>query len=375
MINPHRIKYNNIFSNELNMPDLVMCAAMNGDDGETSSFLSREAVSSETHDGRYKRIHRFKYTETFAPKFTFLKKDFGDFEMNEVRSVLKWLTSKDTTSLLEVYYDNSNVVAWASIGGFVDLQTYKLTNNRTVAITATWDSISPFCMSDLYSATKTIITPEDNKITINIDTDDNKPVYPRVKIQHNGSIVRIPDGTIYTPSSVMIPNTVYFNGTTYYWKTSGRVSGSNPPSYDWDVVTIDNKDYSASDVIESNTIYYYTKSNKYYWIDPYHFHERDDGVVPSLTTTSVKLTNTHTDFFEQSTILPSVIVKNSDSTETVLLDGANKIISSSNVRRIFGDDFENWTWLELRDGRNEITIEGNCTVTIEWREVRKIGEW
>ena len=381
MVSPHRIKYNNIFSNELNIPDLVMCVAMDSDNGETPSFLNREAVSSESHDGRYKRIHKFKYTETFAPKFSFFKKDLSNFEMDEVRATLKWLTSKDTTALLEVYYDDSNVVSFASIGGFIDLQTYKLANNRTIAITATWDSISPFALSDLYTVTKTIVSPTDNKITINIDTDDNKPVYPRVTINHgyNGvphTIVRVPDGTVYTATSDMVPNTVYFNGTTYYWKTAGRVSGTTKPSYDWDVIEVDHP-YTTSDIMEGNTIYYYPTTKTYYWIEPYYFNKQDvgdDGTAPILATTSVKFTNTHTDFFNQKKALPSVIVKNNNSTEQVVLDGANKIVSSSSVRRIFGDDF-NWQWLELYDGKNEITIEGNCEVTLSWREARKVGEY
>lgn len=374
MVSPHRIRYNNIFSNELNIPDLVMCVAMDSDNGETPSFLNREAVSSESHDGRYKRIHRFKYTENFAPKFSFFKKDLSNFEIDEVRSTLKWLTSKDTTALLEAYYDDSNVVSWASIGGFVDLQTYKIANNRTIAITATWDSISPFAMSDLYTITKVITSPTDNIITINIDTDDNQPVYPRVTIKHNGTVVRVPDGTVYTAISDMVPNTVYYNGATYYWKTASKTSGKINPYPDWELVVMD-KDYSVSDIIEVNTVYYYTKSGMYYWIDPYYFHKQDGGNAPSLATTSVKLTNTHTDFFNQKNQLPPVVVKNNNSSETVVLDGANKIISSNSVRRVFGDDFENWRWLELRDGKNEIAVEGNCTVTIEWREVRKIGEW
>ena len=275
MVSPHRIRYNQIFSNELNIPDLIMCVAMDSDNGETPSFLNREAVSSESYDGRYKRIHRFKFTETFAPRFTFFKKDFSNFEIDEVRVVLKWLTSKDTTSLLEAYYDDSNVVSWASIGGFVDLQTYKLANNRTIAITAVWDSISPFAFSDLYTVTKTI-TSTDNKITINIDTDDNKPVYPRVTIQANNAYI--------------------------------------------------------------------------------------------------KFINKHTDFFNVSKSYNSLSLSNNTSGERIVVDGANKLISSSSTRRIFGDDF-NWVWLELYDGKNEITIDGNCTVTLEWREVRKVGEY
>lgn len=275
MVSPHRIKYNNIFSNELNIPDLIMCVAMDSDNGETPSFLNREAVSSESHDGRYKRIHRFKYTETFAPKFTFFKKDFSNFEIDEVRVVLKWLTSKDTTSLLEAYYDDSNVVSWASIGGFVDLQTYKLANNRTIAITAIWDSISPFAFSDLYTVTKTI-TSTNNKITINIDTDDNQPVYPRITIQAN--------------------------------------------------------------------------------------------------STNIKFTNKHTDFFNVSKSYNSLELTNNTIGEKIVVDGANKLITTTTANRKFGDDF-NWTWLALHDGKNEITVTGNCTVEISYREIRKIGEY
>lgn len=329
MINPHRIRYNNIFSNELNIPDLIMCVAIDSDNGEMSSFLNREAVSSESYDGRYKRIHGFKYTETFAPKFTFFKSNLERFEMEEVRATLKWLTSKDTTGLLETYYDDSNVVGWASIGGFVDLQTYKLANNCTVAITATWDSISPFALSDIYTITKEITDATNNKITINIDTDDNKPVYPRITIQEKGSVVRIPDETTLNALSDMVENTAYFNGTTYYWKTA--------PGTD-------------DEYFNSST------------------------TNPNLPTTSVRFRNTHTDFFNNKNVLDAVVTKNNTLTEKVVLDGANRIVSSDNTRRIFGDDF-NWQWLELYDGKNEITIEGNCEVTIEYREVRKVGEY
>lgn len=332
MLAPNRIKFAGVLSNELNMPDLIMDCAFDSDNSEVSTFLTREAVASESYDGRNRRISSFKYTENFAPKFTFLKKGFGDFTQDEVRALLKYLTSRDTTGLLEVYDDDSNVVSWASIGNFSEIQLYKIANKRTVGVTAVWDSISPFCLSDLYTVTKVISSPADNKITMNIDTDDNKPVYPRVTIKYRGSVVRIPDNTTYSSLVDMndkVDNTVYFNGTTYYWKSS---DGSDPMS----------------------------------------FHSSTTN--PNLTTTSVKFTNTHTDFFNQKKTLPSVIVKNNNSTEQIVLDGANKIVSSSSVRRIFGDDF-NWQWLELYDGKNEITIEGNCEVTLSWREARKVGEY
>jgi hypothetical protein len=89
----------------------------------------------------------------------------------------------------------------------------------------------------------------------------------------------------------------------------------------------------------------------------------------------VKITNQHYDFFNQPSTPVTMIVKNNTSTEEIEVDGANKIISSKNTKRIFGDDFVNWTWLPLYDGKNELTVEGNCTVTLEYREIRKVGEY
>jgi hypothetical protein len=388
-------------------------------------------VSSESHDGRYKRIHRFKYTETFAPKFTFFKKDFSNFEIDEVRVVLKWLTSKDTTSLLETYYDDSNAVTWASIGGFVDLQTYKLANNRTIAITATWDSISPFALSDLYTVTKTI--DGTGTLTINIDTDDNQPVYPRITINHGYGttptqplVVKLPNTVSFNSVVDMtdyVENTVYHNESTgtyyykaytptftssstlpeyvnwttveverpytstdtfaantfyyyeyegmYYWKvgTTFHEEPSRPVYGDWKT-KVGTKVYTASDTFEEKTIYSY--NGKYYWMAPHNFYK--SSTLPNLQTTSVKITNQHYDFFGKPSAPVITVIKNNTSTEKIALDGANKIVSTDRTRRIFGDDF-NWQWLELYDGKNEITIDGNCEVTFEYREVRKVGEY
>ena len=433
MVSPHRIKYHGIESTELNILDLIMCVAFDSDSGETSTYLSREAVVSETHDGRYKRVHGYKYSESFSPKFTFMKKDFGNFTIEEVRKVLKWLTSTDTAALLDVYYDDSNVVEWAAIGGWTEINTYKFANNRTVGITATFEAITPYAMSDLYTVTKTISSATDNKITIDIDTDDNKPVYPCITINHGYGETTTPHSIVSLPSDVTfnsivdmtdyVENTVYHNATTgtyyykayvpvftssttlpeyvnwtteevsreytstdtfaantfyyyayedmYYWKVGSTFyeEPSRPVYGDWKTKD-GTKVYTASDTFEDKTIYSY--NGTYYWMAPYNFYK--SSTLPNLSTTSVKITNTHTDFFNKSEILPPVIVKNNTSTEKVVLDGANKIISSSSTRRIFDNDF-NLVWLPLYDGENELAIEGNCEVKIEYREVRKVGEY
>ena len=329
MIAPNRIKFQKIFSNELNIPDLIMECAFDSDNSEVSTYLNRESVSVESYDGRRNNTIGYKYNERFSPRFTFMKNGFGDFDSYELRAVLKWLTSSDTPTLLDVYYDDSNVIEFSAIGNWTDISSYKLANSRTVAVVATFESIHPFALSDLYTATKIISSATDNKITIDIDTDDNKPVYPRIKINHRGAVVNIPEGTTLNALSDMVENTVYFNGTTYYWKTA--------PSTD--------------------EIYFNKSTTK-----------------PNIESTSIRLRNTHTDFFNVSKTFDAVVVKNNTNTEEIVLDGANKIVSSNSERRIFGDDF-NLQWLELYDGKNTIAIEGNCEITLEWRTAIKCGEY
>lgn len=373
MVSPQKIKYNGVFSDiGFGDLDIIFDVAFDSDNGTTSSYLNRSAVASESHDGRYKNTHRYKYDELFSPQFTIVKKDFSDFTQEQVRRVLKYLTSTDKPSLLEVYYDGaSNVVDWACIGGWTNIETYKIANSRTVGIVAQFEAITPYAISDLYTVTKTILSVTDNKIIINIDTDDNKPVYPRITIQENGSVV--PSVKTLDIYSDMVPNTVYQYGSTYYWKsdTPALCVGTKAPNYDWETVTVSSA-YTTNDTIENGKIYYYSVDKKYRWIDPYTFKSSTSN--PNLSTTSIRLRNVHTDFFNQSKTLDFVVVKNNTNTEKVVLDGANKIVSSNRANRVFGDDF-NLQYIELYDGRNEITIEGNCEVTLEWRTVIKIGEY
>jgi hypothetical protein len=267
----------------------------------------------------------------------------------------------------------------------------------------------------------------DNKITINIDTDDNQPVYPRITIKQNGSIVKLPSDVSFNSITDMadyVENTVYLNNATglYYYKafTPTFMQGPTLPDYvNWTTVEA-NRKYTSADTFAENTFYYYeyedmyywkkdgvfyeeptrpvygdwktkdgTKAytandtfeektiysynGNYYWMAPYSFYKSSDR--PNLQTTSVKITNQHYDFFNQPSTPVTMIVKNNTATEEIEVDGANKIISSKNTKRIFGDDFVNWTWLPLYDGKNELTVEGNCEVTLKYRTVVKCGEY
>jgi hypothetical protein len=129
------------------------------------------------------------------------------------------------------------------------------------------------------------------------------------------------------------------------------------------------------------TVYHY--GDTYYWLDPQP-NPTTGGVQnvktvsktksTNVETTSVVLTNTHTDNTGEIRVIKTV-VKNNVRGETVVLDGANKIISSSRVSgRIFGEDFS-WNWMPLFEGKNTISVIGKCTVTIDYRTPIKCGEY
>ena len=99
MISAHRIEYRGYSSVDF---DLKTCMAFESDDGEVNTYLTRESVASESYRGEFKRITQFKYTETFNPKFTFIKDGFGEFTTEEIRKVLRWLTGGANASFLKM---------------------------------------------------------------------------------------------------------------------------------------------------------------------------------------------------------------------------------------------------------------------------------
>lgn len=333
MISANRIEFRGYSSVDF---DLKTCMAFESDNGEVSTYLTREAVASESYRGEFKRIHCLKYTETFNPKFTFIKDGFGDFSTEEVRKVLRWLTGGTNASFLTVYNDDSNVIHFEILGGFSEVSLYKLGNGRVVGIVATFESAHPYALSPLQTIAKDVSNPTDNSITINIDTDEpESAIYPRITIQQNDSVVVKVNQKMIT----------------------------------------DNK-WVADDWMDG-TIYYYADAGEYY----YNKHNTDGTIVPtaqttspSLATTSVIIKNTYADEYGV-THVATLRLANNTRREKIILDGANRVLSSSSTTRIFGDDFVGWSWLPLYDGTNTIEIIGNCEVTFEYREPRKIGEF
>ena len=291
MISPKKVKFNNYSSVDFPTFTLLTCLSFDGATGENNTFLTREAVASESFNGKFKNTSRYKYTENLTLKITFIKEGFGDFTFDEARKVLSWLTSKDTPSFLDVYDDiYSEAIVYSVLGGFTNIQSYKLGSGRTVAFVADFESISPFAYSPINTFKRTITEP--TTFTVSCDNDDTTYVYPRVTVKHKDTRVTI-------TNTIIRPKTNFLTGVT-----------------------------------------------------------------------------------ENKTQVFTTAVRNSEVDETVIIDGANKLIYSETYpNRTFGTDFgtddvsNQWVWLPLADGANTITVTGKCELTLEWREIRKIGEF
>lgn len=291
--------------------------AFDSDNGEVNSFLNREGVSFETYKGSYRYVSNYKYNELMSPKITFIKDDFSDFKQNEVQSVLAWLTHSSTPSFADFYDDaDSNIISYSLLGGWTDIQLYKVSNCRVVGIVAAFESTTPYALSPVRTTTKIITSPQ--TFTINCDTDEyDELLYPKVVVTEGNSVVVQADHAMTNMSE-------HVGGTVYKYE------------------------------------------NTYYWVDGDSVTQSQSSIPQNWSTTSVLV--------ENLTINSKTIVSNNIVGETITIDGANRVINSSRDRRIFGEDF-NFQWLPLKRGNNSIKVTGNCTIEITYRTPMKIGEW
>lgn len=379
MIDAHRIKWRGLDSLEF---DVTIHCSFGGDSGATSSFLNRDNIYTEHYDGR-RTIHRSKYNEVFTPRFTIVKQDFSDFDEEQNRRILSWLTSSDKPGWMEVYRDDSNVLTWQCLGNIISLEQYKLSNGRVVGYEFEMETTHPYAFSRKMEVTQKISSPTPLTITSNSD-EYLKSIYPTVTIKFSDKDIYMPINTDPRVDNYkMIPNVIYkWNGGYYINLPSVdskvQLASNNPITSNMDSVVISSDNYNL------NGYYYFTQ----------------EGVIAQKVTmkdkdgNEIKDNNGNMQYewkiitevgaavkIENTTAGTDTIVTGATIKETIVLDGANKVISSyKDVNgalvqntKIIGNHF-NWKWLSLNYGDNNITITGDCEVKIEWLEPRKVGD-
>ena len=402
MISVNRINYNGYSSQDF---DLLCELSFDTGDGESSTYLSREAVDSETYRGDFKRVSSYRYSESLAPTITFIDKDFGDFDLERQRRILKWLTSKDTASFLTVYHDDTEVISYEILGAFIDIQTYKNGNGRVIGIVATFEYISPWAFSPLqtiatelgmtmYYWTSTLVNGASvpKYLLTYVQTPEIGTMVYSVQSAITGSIITVEPtfyGTISKKNadgSYVVDNTTfkltqqgiktkqsYDNKVIITLETDDLQSAVYPriTIQERDIVVEINKSMGDTDTWVDGTVYKF--GNTYYWVDTESIKHTSESNTSKITTTSAVIENTHTDDRGKTTKFNSLVKHNVDK-EKIVLDGANRVVSSSSTSRIFGDDFS-WQWIPLYEGKNELSFVGNCTVTVEYRYPIKCGEF
>lgn len=323
MLSPYKLTWQNYSSLEFD----VWCElSFDSANGETDTYLTREAVASESYNGTFQRAYNYKWSEVFTFSVTFVKQNYEDFTEIENRKILRWLTGSSKAAFVDIYRDDSEAIWWSSIGNWTNVLQYKAANGRIIGYIAEFTSLTPWALSPLRCVTKNI---GETSVTLNVRTDDSEfPIYPRVTIQQD--------------------------------------SASN-------IITI-HRIMTDSDKWEEGTVYYNDVKGEYYWVDGNGIKHTSSTNDSEIETTSVSISNAYVDIGHKTQVYNSV-VKNNIKGETIVLDGTNKVVKSSRTNgRIFGDDFS-WQWLPLFEGENIVTVTGNCVATFEWREPIKVGEF
>lgn len=347
--------------------DVLTDLCFEDDNGTVDTFLNRESVSSTIYDGSRKNIHNFKYTDTLAPKFILVKKDFSDFTKDENRRILSWLTASNKVEKMVCYKDDSKVISFILIGNITQIEQRKISNDRVIGYEFIFEHIAPWAYSPIKTITKTITTPESFIIDYKADVYE-RHLYPKIQVTIGKSNN---DGILCLPTSEdpmvdgyeMLDNTVYQYNNDYYVKVNGQKQAlSGIFATDIENQTTDATTYNKYYLCNTDNYIYkgiIDENSKYAW----------EKLIKVGAGFEIK--NTYYENGQDITV--SSIVTDNYENEIITIDGDNRIIASSETpMRVIGNSF-NWEWIYFVPGENNITIYGNCTVIFQWVEPIKIG--
>lgn len=179
MIAPKKIFWNGYNSIEMSCRTNL---AFDSDSGETETYLNKEAVSSDSADGSVRKVHMYRYSDVLNAHITLIKEDFTPFTRDENRIMLSWLTSKKTSGVLSVYYENEDKPDYELIGNFIEVSQQKLGNGQVTGYTCVFECVSPYA----YSTVKTESYNVDESLSFALrcyNDELNSLIYPKITIQ------------------------------------------------------------------------------------------------------------------------------------------------------------------------------------------------
>lgn len=242
MIAPKKILWNGLSSIEMGCRTEL---AFDADDGATESYLNRESVSSDNHDGSLRKVHMYRYSDVLSSQITFIKEDCTDFSRDENRKMLSWLTSKKTSGILSIFYENGDYAEYELIGNFVEVEQQKMANGRVVGYVCTFECVSPYAYSLVHTLSYDINNSSSFVIKSHSDELESY-IHPKITIKTtsatdvvitNSSItttVETSEGAQQVPVETVIKNnlaeeTIVIDGTNriVYSDRPNRVFGND----------------------------------------------------------------------------------------------------------------------------------------------------
>ncbi len=173
----------------------------NADSGEVDTFLSTDAVYTDSYDGTRQNFYGAKYNSVAAPQITLIKQDGSDFGIEDNRQVLKWLTGSRQSTWMDFYIWDDTAPKYRMLGRVSNVSQYKM-GARVVGLIVTFESVSPYAYSALQTVSKTVTGS--TTLTIPNDSDDvHSYVYMNVKYDNgSGNSLTITNNTTGDVTSV-----------------------------------------------------------------------------------------------------------------------------------------------------------------------------
>lgn len=308
---------------------LVICA-FEPDSGNMSAFLGMNSIYSESPRTGVRYDYGAKYSEVANIKITLITFDGSDFTVERFRDVARWLSGAPKSSWLDLYEDNT--LAYSFLCRCVDIQHYKM-DARTIGVTVTFESVSPWAYSPLQTITTQVVNTS--------SAEDGDPI-----LVHSLSDEKY---------SYLYPNIEFVNSLTY------EFVGDNETT---EFVLKHAIPILTSVTVNGEEVQNYSYQQGKIVFDEPPIQNKVIRVQGNFGETSLSIYNKTTD--EITT------VSHIAADEVITLNN-HQIIYSSKASRIFGEDF-NFVWPKLFYGTNVLCASGQGTLKITYRYPIKIGD-
>ena len=299
-------------------------AAFKPDDGFVDTFLDMEQIYEDYYDGTKKFLYGTKYNTTAKISISLIKADGTDWNINDNRRVLSWLTGARTASWLDLYQGDE--IKYSFLGTVTSPEQYKI-DGRIIGMSFEFLSITPWA----YSAEQVFDRSIEQKLSIDAD-------------------------------GILIANEISISDDGVLCNGAMPGPGANFLIDDDGIIYVTTEKVINADIVnETDDLYSYIYLDIEFLNDSCSYLKIENKTLDEIT----RVDNLH-----------NKDIINITNKQFIVAYTVNQVTGErENQNRIFGDDF-NFIWPRLAPGNNNFIIEGsgNGTVKFSYRYPMKVGD-